>query len=633
MADSGRAECSVTASATNRQKTIEGDYMRLKALKLKNFRGYVGETTIVLDDLTVLVGRNDAGKSTVLEALAIFFDDDSVKFDAEDLCKTAADREVRIGCVLDELPPVVVDSSVETTLAAEHLLNGKGELEIHRTWSCTKKTTPECSIVAIAEHPTAKNANDLLQLKQVELKKRCDDLGVTANRTKNAEMRAGIRDKIGKLDLAVQDVPLNDAGGRDIWNALQPFIPVFAIFKSDRPSVDQDPEVQDPMNAVVKAVMKQHEATLQTIQTEIETQVREVAARTLEKLCAFDPELAETLEPVASKSSALTAPKFSLTDGRVPVNKRGSGTRRLVLLSFFQAEAEGRCAGGQVIYAIEEPETSQHPSNVTKIMGALMELSRSSGVQVVLTTHVPALAGMAPPESLRHVVRVDGVPEVRNPSQDVLKEIAEDLGVLPEPFNGVRVVVCVEGPNDVACIRRLMALAASASGQVDPSADRRVLFLPAGGSSLKAWVNEHYLEALGLAEVHVYDRDDAEPRYGEQVKAVNNRADSSCAFSTERRELENYLHPSAISSVLDVDVVVDSMTDVPIEVAKSVRAKDPNAKQWDELTDADRRRKENQVKRQLNGPVAEAMTAQLLEELGVLDEVLTWVCAVSDRLA
>ena len=49
--------------------------MQIKTVKLKNFRGYKNETTINFENLTVLVGKNDSGKSTVLEALDIFFND------------------------------------------------------------------------------------------------------------------------------------------------------------------------------------------------------------------------------------------------------------------------------------------------------------------------------------------------------------------------------------------------------------------------------------------------------------------------------------------------------------------------------------------------------------------------------
>ena len=49
--------------------------MKIKSITLKNFRSYSGETTVSFEDLTAFVGRNDIGKSTILEALDIFFYD------------------------------------------------------------------------------------------------------------------------------------------------------------------------------------------------------------------------------------------------------------------------------------------------------------------------------------------------------------------------------------------------------------------------------------------------------------------------------------------------------------------------------------------------------------------------------
>ena len=46
--------------------------MKIHSLKLKNFRGYKDELSISFGDLTAFVGRNDVGKSTILEALDIF---------------------------------------------------------------------------------------------------------------------------------------------------------------------------------------------------------------------------------------------------------------------------------------------------------------------------------------------------------------------------------------------------------------------------------------------------------------------------------------------------------------------------------------------------------------------------------
>ncbi|MBZ5563091.1 MAG: ATP-binding protein [Acidobacteriia bacterium] len=51
--------------------------MKLKRLRLRNFRCYQSETSIDFDDITALIGRNDSGKSTVMEALDLFLNDNN----------------------------------------------------------------------------------------------------------------------------------------------------------------------------------------------------------------------------------------------------------------------------------------------------------------------------------------------------------------------------------------------------------------------------------------------------------------------------------------------------------------------------------------------------------------------------
>jgi len=61
--------------------------MKIHTITLTNFRGYRNPTTIEFNDLTVFVGRNDIGKSTILEALDLFFNDGkgAIKYDDGDI--------------------------------------------------------------------------------------------------------------------------------------------------------------------------------------------------------------------------------------------------------------------------------------------------------------------------------------------------------------------------------------------------------------------------------------------------------------------------------------------------------------------------------------------------------------------
>jgi putative ATP-dependent endonuclease of OLD family len=47
--------------------------MKLVALELENYRAYHERTRVEFSDLTTLIGKNDIGKSTIIEALEVFF--------------------------------------------------------------------------------------------------------------------------------------------------------------------------------------------------------------------------------------------------------------------------------------------------------------------------------------------------------------------------------------------------------------------------------------------------------------------------------------------------------------------------------------------------------------------------------
>ncbi len=82
--------------------------MKLETLKLKNFRGYKEEQSISISDLTAFIGKNDAGKSSILEALEIFFNNKVVKCEKDDLNIEAENNQIEITCVFNELPNELV---------------------------------------------------------------------------------------------------------------------------------------------------------------------------------------------------------------------------------------------------------------------------------------------------------------------------------------------------------------------------------------------------------------------------------------------------------------------------------------------------------------------------------------------
>ena len=613
--------------------------MRLKEIVLRNFRGYKGEVRIPVDpDLTAFIGRNDVGKSSILDALAIFFDLPLVKFELGDLCVHAEEKEVRIACVFDELPETLtLDATSTTNLKEEHLLNRNGDLEIHKVFDCSLKS-PKPRVVACAFHPTTEGYSDLLQLKNSELKKRLQDKGVDAtnvDQRSNPSIRKALWGACDDLQLSQVEIELNKEDAKKVWDQIQKYMPIFALFRADRPSTDEDSEVQDPMKVAIRQAISELKNELQQVRDKIRDAAMDVARRTLEKLKDLDPDLAKELSPTF-RSDPKWDSLFKLaltTEDQIPVNKRGSGVRRLILLGFFRAEAERRrteANRSNIIYAIEEPETSQHPSNQRMLIEALKDLASADGCQVVITTHVPGLAEMIPVDALRYVrCAHDNMRVVEEGTDEVLKRIADDLGVIPD--NRVRVFMCVEGPNDVAFLKSMarVLLAAGDDDGFEPDNTPEVVFLPLGGSTLRDWVNSHYLRPLNRPEIHIYDRGaDSPPKYQAQVNEVKQRNDRSRAFLTSKREAENYLHPDAIREVLGVEVEVSDENDVPEAVARAIHEREEGAVPWEQLGAEKRKKKEGRAKQRLNNEVGAAMTVDRFLERNALDEIRRWLRAI-----
>lgn len=379
---------------------------------------------------------------------------------------------------------------------------------------------------------------------------------------------------------------------------------------------------------------------LKKIEDAIRLRAEDVANRTLAKLNEMDSRLAKELKPFFKTDPKWDVFKFGLMgDNGIPINKRGSGVRRLILLNFFRAEAERRQiekGALSVIYAIEEPETSQHPDNQRLLVQALKELAVDENTQVLVTSHTPGLAGLLPSDSLRCVRKqADGTAAVSHCNDDDLAIIANELGVLPD--RRVQALVFVEGTNDIEFLERVSAmLKPGLANIVDFTNDNRVALVPLGGGSLKQWVAKHYLRNLNLPEVHIYDRDDATPpKYQRECDAVNARGGRSWAVITVKRELENYLHADAIAEGMPgITVTFTDTCDVPLIIAKSVHELSGGAKPWaDVLADAkDLGDKINRAKKRLNRDAAAKMTTARLAQSDALGEITGWLTRIHAML-
>ena len=121
--------------------------MILKKLKLTNFRAHKNFEVDFDEEMNVIIGKNDIGKSTILEALEIFFNSDKIEIEIEDLCIFADEPKMSISCCFDVGDgEILIDSTNFTNLHDEFLLNKDGCLEIKKIWDCSNGKITKSSL-------------------------------------------------------------------------------------------------------------------------------------------------------------------------------------------------------------------------------------------------------------------------------------------------------------------------------------------------------------------------------------------------------------------------------------------------------------------------------------------------------
>jgi putative ATP-dependent endonuclease of OLD family len=614
--------------------------VRLARVRLRNFRCYKDETSIDIDSLTVLIGKNDAGKSAVMDALDVFFNE--AKLDADDASKSGDKSDVRLICEFEDFPESpILDVDYPTTLREEYLLNAEGRLEIHKVYDGALKNPKLTGVFARALHPSAPGRSDLLLLKNKELKERATELGLDTDNIDlkvNAQIRRLIWNSASDLNLKAQEISLEKETGGRIWDQLKKYLPSFALFKSDRPSTDQDAEAQDPMKAAVREALRAKQDDLAQIEEYVRREVCAIAEQTVAKLRQMDPTLAGELNPRFAPPKWDAVFKMSLTgEEEIPINKRGSGVRRLILLNFFQAKAEQIAVdrgAPSVIYALEEPETCQHPNMQKMLMRALYELSEYPDCQVILSTHTPVLARQVPINSLRYIAIQDsGRRTVHSGNQRTNALVAKALGVLPD--HDVKLFIGVEGINDVNFLRGISRVL-RVNGEDVPDLggledDGTIIFFPLGGENLAHWTSR--LARLNRPEFYVFDTNEEPPavsKYEKLVAEINARPGNCLALLTGKKEMENYLHPGAINAVRpEIDIAFGDFDDVPSLVAEAVHQASGADVPWAQLSDKKRAKKVSRAKAWLNTRAVDAMTAAMLDERDTYGDVRGWLAEVA----
>lgn len=505
--------------------------MRLVKFTIKNFRGYKNKE-IDFTDFTTFVGINDSGKSTIFEALDIFFGNS--KIEKNDRTVSTSD-DVELTGYFCDLPKNIKLETVPTSFDEEYLtLKGnnsdKSYLVLKQKYSGESLKLSE---FLVSTFPSDESVQNIHTSKISALKKDFSDLIDDVDKRKSTEIRKVALAYFAKIsDLKKIEISLNGNGAlKDISKVIHANLPMYQLFKSDRSNTDGDSEIQDPIKAIIKTALAHNDIQnkLKDISSDIERSVTSITNKTLSMLKDMDNSLSNDLSADFKQPNWSSVFKFNLeTDSGIPLNKRGSGVRRLILLNFFRAEARKKLEQSEkdrdneinIIYAFEEPETSQHPKFQQMLIDSFKTMSELNHVQVCITTHSPAIAQIVPKDGIRLVKKEAGEANVVS-GEVAIGEVIEQLGIVPDVKlypDQLECAVLVEGPTDADFFQYIYNKWSTKTA----TEKSKTVFISGGGASISDFLNSKFINQLNLKKKFmIVDGDAAGSKYNKQEVEEN----------------------------------------------------------------------------------------------------------------
>lgn len=497
----------------------------IDTFEAKNYKPIQNSGPINIGDMTTFIGKNDAGKSSFLEALHLFLEGD--KPDTEHFHKREAESISFIARLAD------VPSELEDSLTEDYLPDGGEDFTIKKEFTKREGKTPGAETYVNGE-------------------------------------------KVTKGAVVVDETELYKAKSRDfIWEYFPEPLPIFA-----ERDVNEETKLKGGtfLNKLLMPVLKRG-----GLHDEIDEQVEELKDSLQETSEGIGDQLTEYMQshladvekvnmsPGNIQISKAISPKIHLEDKHlsesIDVRERGSGVGSLLLLSMMQAYVDLQVGEGYMLL-FEEPGNFLHPAAERKMLDALRSIADSGG-QVMITTHSQVFIDNRADAEMYITRRDSGITTFEHIEEDAFKAV-DEIGARNSDILQSDFVIYVEGPSDVKILETI------AETYDDEWQEHNITIQHLGGSNI-SHCEPSKLKKINRSFAFLLDSDKAseEDDLKPEVEQVRDRARSAGidCHVLERREIENYFHHQGIGEILSISVSEDAITafcDVEEEVNRMV---------------------------------------------------------------
>ena len=408
--------------------------MKLRELKIRNYRSIQSIDIAFDDQLTVVVGENDAGKSSLVDCIRVVTQGRGV--DAADF--TYGKTEMSLVMAVDDME----------FLKQYELKDGRVEEK-------EMKARPTKGFVAKVsswlESPD-RDFDDPPQLE--ELKEKCRLFGIPVRSNSNpGTLKGSLK---AALEAASNPDFVIEGARFPSFNSIQldgkHFENVPAFFKEVYLKEKQKSLWSTPV-ADKKTILDVVNDAIDHYSEEMNRKLDETGVKN--KLRLFLPTLTDVIvEPdYAPQEFNLNANVIFLENGnRIDLNKKGDGTKRRITMALLELKRDAAAVGADqsTVYLLDEPDTHLHVRAQIQLLETLLDFARK-GNQVIISTHSPFILNTVNPGQVRLLIsRENNRTELKNlsdtPKSD--EEALRALGIENVYLFFARTIVLVEGETE-----------------------------------------------------------------------------------------------------------------------------------------------------------------------------------------
>lgn len=353
---------------------------KLRKMIIMNF-GCIGNTPVEidLDDIVVLVGRNNSGKSTILRAYEVLFSSDKPKLTIDDFPEGKVDAaalpEVELHTRILQNPPA--SKWIET-------VNGEDIVRERWVWSNPGQPAKREGFDVI----TGKWSESVpWGAANIANSRRPRPHRIEAFSSPDEQTNAVTKLLLAALQSAVVKLPTeeNDADGKEVLTDYG--------------------QLLQHVGKVQKTVVAQAQKEIEHAQEQLTSLIQDVFQG---YQVEFDAKTEEDLTSCLQFFKPGAVLRMGPKDGHLStVEKQGSGARRTLMWAALKYAAEKKAAedARPNLLLMDEPELCLHPNAIRDACNVLYNLPQTGKWQVMVTTHSPAFIDLSRDNTT--VVRVE----------------------------------------------------------------------------------------------------------------------------------------------------------------------------------------------------------------------------------